>query len=791
MMRNMSNKLNIRSKASRMAVSAVLALFFAGSASVVLASAMGVQAPAGELYLAALAAAALCMAAGVSRTGAVIASAAFLGGAGIWLAGHAFSLDALRALFASWSGQAADAELAARGGQTLVTLGAFTLGALFFALLSRRESVPLAVMILLAVLVACHALSRTASLAATVPGLVAAAAAFALTGGLQRDLPALRALVPAALAVVLALALLPGEDATWKPLADAAERVRYVFEQYFRFTRERIAFSINEQGYDHAGEVEDAVVAMLGGPAQPHTDPVMAVRTDADVLLRGTIRTAYTGWSWVDIEPKSRYLYYDLTHRRIRDRVLSPTDALRGALAASDVSVEMLDDGTSTLFVPGMLERFQMDLATAVYFNTAGEMFLAREVAAGDEYRLRALLPQHGDALRQAVLRGADERDDRYQELLMSHTRLPEGVDGALYTLTAGLIQGADNDYDRALAIMNYLRAQMRYTLEPPMPPQGRDFASWFVLESREGYCSAYATAMAVMGRAAGLPTRYVEGYLARPGREVLTGEDAHAWAEVYFKGVGWIPFDATGGTTASGGPAQTPDGGDGGGARDGEGDYAGPQDTPTPTPQPDGGAQDAPTPTPEPDAGAQDAPTPTPEPDAGPESDTAPQDAPAPQPEPPEDNADSGRRTLRRVLALLVLLLILAMLAARWVRRRLKKSDPDALCAAAQSARDAAMVAYRANLTLLSHLGQAPAGGEAPEAFAERAAAQLKNPDYAEFVRAVTNARYGRRPLKRADVELGLRAYRRFAAALSRRERLRFALTRLLRGLGDFEAIP
>lgn len=788
--------MNVRTRASRMAVAAVLALLFAGSASVVLASAMGVQVPAGGLYLAALAAAALCMAAGVSRAGAVIASAAFLGGAGIWLAGHASGLEALRALFASWSGQAADAELAVRGGQTLVTLGAFTLGALFFALLSRRESVPLAVMILLAALVACHALSRTASLVATVPGLVAAAAAFALTGGLQRDLPALRALVPAALAVVLALALIPGEDATWKPLADAAERVRYVFEQYFRFTRERIAFSINEQGYDHAGEVEDTVVAMLGGPAQPHTDPVMAVRTDADALLRGTIRTAYTGWSWVDVEPKRRYLYYDLTHRRIRDRVLSPAGELRGALAASDVSVEMLDAGTSTLFVPGLLERFEMDLSAAVYYNTAGEMFLARDVAAGDQYRLRALLPQHGDALRQAVLRGADERDDRYQELLMSHTQLPDGVDGALYTLTAGLIQGADNDYDRALAIMNYLRAQMRYTLEPPMPPQGRDFASWFVLESREGYCSAYATAMAVMGRAAGLPTRYVEGYLARPGREVLTGEDAHAWAEVYFKGVGWIPFDATGGTTASGGPGQAPGGG---GDAGGGGDSAGPQDTPTPTPQPDAGAQDAPTPTPEPDAGAQDAPTPTPEPDAGPqdastpepEPDAAPQDAPTPTPEPPEDDVDSGRHALRRVLALLVLLLIMFMLAARWVRRRLKKSDPEALCAAAQSARDAAMVAYRANLTLLSHLGQAPAGGEAPEAFAERVAAQLKNPDYADFVRAVTSARYGRRPLKRADVEMGLRAYRRFAAALSRRERLRFALTRVFRGLGDFEAIP
>ena len=99
--------------------------------------------------------------------------------------------------------------------------------------------------------------------------------------------------------------------------------------------------------------------------------------------------------------------------------------------------------------------------------------------------------------------------------------------------------------------------------------------------------------------------------------------------------------------------------------------------------------------------------------------------------------------------------------------------------------------MAYRANLTLLAHLGQTPAGGEAPEAFAERVAAQLKNPDYAEFVRAVTGARYGRRPVKRADVDLGLRAYRRFATVLGKREGLRYALHRVLKGLGDFEAIP
>ena len=770
-----------------MAVTAVLALLFAGSAAAVIASALGIGIPAGGLYLAALFAVALCAAAGFSGPGAAVAALAFIAGAVLYILVNASGLAALRALFAAWSGQSAEAAQVALGGRTLMTLGAFTLGALFYALLGRREFASMAIMVLLAALVSSHAMSKTASLGAAVPGLVAAAAAFALTGGIQRDLSALRALVPAALAVALALLLIPGEGATWRPMEQAAEQVRSIFEQYFRFTRERIAFSINEQGYDHAGEVDDTVVSMLGGPAQPHTDPVMAVRTGSETLLRGTIRTAYTGWSWVDAEPKSRYLYLDLTHRRARDAAFSPSPILRDALKAEDISVEMLSGGTSTLFVPGLLERFDMDLSTAVYYNTAGEMFLSREVQAGDRYSLRGLLPQQGEALRRAVIAGRDADDDRqYQEILARHVQLPEGVEGGVYTLTAGLIQGLDNDYDRAMAIMNYLRSQMRYTLQPPMPPRDRDFASWFVLDSKEGYCSYYATAMAVMGRAAGLPTRYVEGYLARPGREVLTGEDAHAWAEVYFKGVGWIPFDATGGTTAGSGASQTPEGGDAGDggdgdARDSEGDYAGPQDepTPSPSPEPEGGA-------------AQDEPTPSPEPDSAPEDgEDAPQDAPEPLPDAAEDSAQGGTHAVRWVLALLILLIVMAALAARWVRDRLKKSDPEALCAGAGSAREASMVAYRANLTLLAHLGQTPAGGEAPEAFAERVAAQLKNPDYAEFVRAVTGARYGRRPVKRADVDLGLRAYRRFATALGRREKARYALHRVLKGLGDFEAIP
>lgn len=793
----MNKNLTNRARLDRSAIAAVLALLFAGSATVVAASALGVAVWAPGLYAAALIAVALCVA-GQLTGGAIIASLGFVAVAGLYLATHGAGLTGLRELFAQWSGQAAGSAGAAEGGRLLLTCASFTFGVLFFVLLSHNEFVSVAIVLLLAVLVACHAMSQSASLGAAAPGLVAAAAAFALTGGVQRDFSALRVLLPAALALALALALVPGGRMTWRPLEDAAERVRNMFEQYFRFTHERIAFSINEEGYDHAGEVGDAVVSMLGGPATPHTDPVMSVHTDADVLLRGAIRTAYTGYSWVDAVPKSRFLYYDLTHRVTRERLFIPPAALDDALLKVDVSVEMLDDGTSTLFVPGMMDEFQMDLSTAVYYNTAGEVFLSRAVQRGDSYRLRALLPEMSDALRRAVIDGEEAEDERYQDILERHIQLPEGIDGGVYSLTMRVIEGAENPWDRAVAIMRFLRENMRYTLQPETPPRDRDFVSHFLLDSREGYCSYYASAMAVMGRIAGLPTRYVEGYLARPGVEVLTGENAHAWAEVYFRGVGWIPFDATGGNTGSGntdgitpqppeaGGSGTGDAAEGGGLGY-DGDYNPAGDAPTPSPEPDGAL---------PPEAPED--TPTPEPGDAPDGrdEDAPEDEPDDEPGDDPDEAPPEGEGARRGggpwwLLLVIAALALAAVTARWVRKRLRLSDPAALCGSVRSYGEAAMILYRANLTVLAHLGQAPMGGETPAAFAGRAAEQLKNDDFAAFATAVSDASYGRQPLKREDIDAGLRAYEGFRRALGLKESARFMWTRIFRGLGDFERIP
>ena len=126
MHRNLTNKARL----DRSAIAAVLALLFAGSATAVAASALGLTVSTPALYVAALVAVALSVA-GTLTGGAIIASLGFVAVAGLYLATHGAGLAGLRELFAQWSGQAAESAGAAEGGRLLLTCASFTSGFCF------------------------------------------------------------------------------------------------------------------------------------------------------------------------------------------------------------------------------------------------------------------------------------------------------------------------------------------------------------------------------------------------------------------------------------------------------------------------------------------------------------------------------------------------------------------------------------------------------------------------------------------------------------------------------------
>ncbi|MFR9777701.1 DUF3488 and DUF4129 domain-containing transglutaminase family protein [Micromonospora sp. MS34] len=127
----------------------------------------------------------------------------------------------------------------------------------------------------------------------------------------------------------------------------------------------------------------------------------------------------------------------------------------------------------------------------------------------------------------------------------------------AVDKLVAQLVKGRQNDYDRVRAIYDYFSAEngFTYSLSTKGGTGGDDITNF--LDTKVGFCQQYAAAMAWLVRAAGIPARvafgFTNGSSSDGGRYVLTNRNLHAWTEVYFGGIGWVPFDATPATSIQG----------------------------------------------------------------------------------------------------------------------------------------------------------------------------------------------------------------------------------------------
>ena len=124
--------------------------------------------------------------------------------------------------------------------------------------------------------------------------------------------------------------------------------------------------------------------------------------------------------------------------------------------------------------------------------------------------------------------------------------------------------------------IKNYLSANYTYTLAPGKVPENEDFVQYFLTESKQGYCTYFASSAVLMFRELGIPARYVEGYVITPD-QITKGEkirrpdawieytsegtlskeqaaytfnvkdaSAHAWVEIFMPGYGWVTVEVT-----------------------------------------------------------------------------------------------------------------------------------------------------------------------------------------------------------------------------------------------------
>ncbi len=160
------------------------------------------------------------------------------------------------------------------------------------------------------------------------------------------------------------------------------------------------------------------------------------------------------------------------------------------------------------------------------------------------------------DALREIPL-PQDAQGLYSQDLVSRYTQIPADLvnNPQVYNQLAALARqwtaGQPSMYDMAEALETNLRSGYSYSLHNANPPANEDAVAWFLLQSKKGFCTYFASAMVILARMLGMPARVASGYTAgtlENGQYVVKGTDAHTWAQIYFAQYGWINFEPSAG---------------------------------------------------------------------------------------------------------------------------------------------------------------------------------------------------------------------------------------------------
>jgi transglutaminase-like putative cysteine protease len=260
------------------------------------------------------------------------------------------------------------------------------------------------------------------------------------------------------------------------------------------------------------------------------TTPLVEVPADSPTLWGSTVMVTYTGRTWGPREPLRAGLPVPgdaLGNHDLRRGVVEGSPA--GLAERTDQVRPVAPDVYLPLLAPGQ----------PVSVRLAGEVGMLGDslffpVTAGQPYLMRST----------GVITDPVSPAD---------TALPTSVPDRVRDLARRLTSRAATTEAKVAAIETYLRAELRYRLDSPVPDEDEDAVDDFIFESREGFCEHFASAEAVLLRAVGVPARVVTGFAGGTvsgESRILRGSDAHAWVQVHVGGGTWLWTDPTAGAT-------------------------------------------------------------------------------------------------------------------------------------------------------------------------------------------------------------------------------------------------
>ena len=297
-----------------------------------------------------------------------------------------------------------------------------------------------------------------------------------------------------------------------------------------------VSFDLESKKYDLAYSGYNDSTKKLGGPITINKSVVLKVKSNETYYLRGNIRTEYNGYSW---KAPADNKYFPIPEREKNPKGNSDS------YIEGHTSIEIQPEGRSTnsIFTPA--GSYNCEWKKDIIYRDKNDIFIANKIVNSPYkvsfYTYRAEFEKF-ETLDKAIL--VDETNGGHmsildkQSLYQQELQVPSYMPKEIINLVNRITAGCKTDAEKVIKIRNYLKNNYKYSLDVSPVPQSREFVDYFINTEKKGYCVYFATAATMFCRIAGVPARYVEGYMMTnkkdsDGLYVVTNENAHAWTEV------------------------------------------------------------------------------------------------------------------------------------------------------------------------------------------------------------------------------------------------------------------
>lgn len=390
------------------------------------------------------------------------------------------------------------------------------------------------------------------------------------SGGKQAGMPFIFAMVPFCILLLAVVVLLPksSDPLSIRPL-----------DQFYNNLYSKYAFLF--PGSDGMFSSSYGVFGgTIDGNAFPSSLQLFTVETGEPVYLKCAVKDKYDNSHWSDTVTTSQSL--SNTTNELQTETGELQQGLKYLSGSAKAAYPFLTQNRMTVTFNHVYIKFLLAPVDTLNIDagndglTVGDdssVFLDGRRGSGYQYSLSNLSVEYGNAECLNLLRrshdglysglnkqkSTDELTQlaaRAAAIEKTNLQLPSGFPVQVKELAQRVTAGQTSNLDRAMAIARYLSVNETYTLYPPGRASNVDAVSNFLFNTHQGYCTLFASSMTLMLRTLGIPARYCEGYVMAEsnGRKVsddrtqytITGNEAHAWVEVYFEGFGWMPMDPT-----------------------------------------------------------------------------------------------------------------------------------------------------------------------------------------------------------------------------------------------------